>query len=194
MTRALAILVAVATLAALPRVAAAQRAASHDRFPSGPYAARDQNTAPRSPNIILWVRTGLEQRNAPALAPARAPAPMRGPLHLRAAGTLPVRVTWSATDLALAGGFTAVLLIDAGQTRGLARGGWRNWRETNPILGPRPSVGQINTYTAVAGLTVLGAAAVVPARVRPWLLGAALAVETFTVTGTVRRGVAIRLP
>ncbi|HYT71522.1 MAG TPA: hypothetical protein VEK78_09075 [Gemmatimonadales bacterium] len=187
MTRAPAILVAVATLAALPRGAAAQRVSSHDRFPSGPYAARDQNTTPPSPNTLLWVRpAGLEQLSAPL--------PMSRPPHLRAAGTLPVRVTWRATDIALAGGFTAALLIDAGQTRGLARGGWRNWRETNPLLGPRPSVGRINTYTAVAGLAVLGVAAVVPARVRPWLLGAALAVETFTVAGTARRGVAIRLP
>jgi len=34
----------------------------------------------------------------------------------------------------------------------------------------------------------------VPARVRPWLLGVALAVETFTIAGTVRQGVALRFP
>jgi hypothetical protein len=49
----------------------------------------------------------------------------------------------------------------------------------------------VNAYTAVAGLTVLGAAAAVPARLRPWLLGTALAVETVTVAGTVQKGVAI---
>ena len=78
------------------------------------------------------------------------------------------------------------------QTRGLARNGWRDFRETNFILGPNPTVGQLNTYTAIAGLSVLGAAAALPARVRPWLLGAALAVEAFTVAGTAKQGVAIR--
>src|SRR5436190_1570045 len=93
---------------------------------------------------------------------------------------------------ALAGAFTVALLIDAGQTRWLAQGGWRNFRESNPILGSHPTVGQLNTYTAVTGLAVLGAAAALPARVRPWLLGAALAVETFTIAGTTQQGIAIR--
>jgi len=84
------------------------------------------------------------------------------------------------------------LLVDAGQTRWLAKGGWHAFRETNPILGSRPTVGQLNTYTAVSGIAVLGAAAVAPARVRPWLLGAALAVEAFTIAGTTQQGIAIR--
>ena len=96
--------------------------------------------------------------------------------------------------MALAGAFVVALAIDAAQTRGLAQRGWQSYSETNPILGPRPSVGQVNTYTAVAGLSVLGAAAVVPARVRPWLLGAALAVETFTIAGNLRQGIALRFP
>ena len=96
--------------------------------------------------------------------------------------------------MALAGAFVVALAIDAAQTRSIAQGGWQGYREMNPILGPHPSVGQVNTYTAVAGLTVLGAAAVVPARVRPWLLGVALAVETFTIAGTARQGVALRFP
>ncbi len=98
---------------------------------------------------------------------------------------------WSAPHIALASAFSLALWIDAAQTRAaMARG----YRETNPILGPHPSAGQVNTYTALAHLTVLGAAAALPARVRPWLLGAALAVETFTVAGSIREGVAIRLP
>ncbi len=104
---------------------------------------------------------------------------------------MPRRPAWNRSEIALAGAFAAALWIDAAQTRALARGGWRGFRETNPILGPNPTVSQINAYTAVAGLTVLGAAAAVPARMRPWLLGAALAVETVTVAGTVQKGVAI---
>ena len=125
----------------------------------------------------------------PAMAAQRLAPPM---LHLGAA--LPARVSWRTSDVALAGAFVVALAIDAAQTRSIAQGGWQGYREMNPILGPHPSVGQVNTYTAVAALTVLGAAAVVPARVRPWLLGVALAVETFTIAGTVRQGVALRFP
>ena len=108
--------------------------------------------------------------------------------------TLPAapRLSWRQSDVALASAFTVALLIDAAQTRGLARNGWRDFRETNFILGSNPTVGQLNTYTAIAGLSVLGAAAALPARVRPWLLGAALAVEAFTIAGTAKQGVAIR--
>lgn len=109
-------------------------------------------------------------------------------------GSLPARVSWSRTDVVLAGAFTAGLLLDAGQTRGLARDGWEGFREGNPLLGPTPSVGRINAYTAVAGLAVLGAAAIVPPRVRPWVLGAALAVQMVTVSRSVAKGIPIRLP
>ena len=107
------------------------------------------------------------------------------------AGTVPVRVSWRPSDVALAGGFAAALLIDAAQTRRLARGGWRDDRESNPLLGPRPSIGQVNTYTAVVGLTVLGVAAVAPKHARPWVLGVALAVEACTLAAMSRNGVAI---
>lgn len=107
---------------------------------------------------------------------------------------LPARVSWNRSHTALAGAFVVTLLIDAGQTRALARHGWTGFREANPLLGDRPSVGRVNAYTAVAGLTVLGAAAVVPPRVRPWLLGAAIAVQAFTVGTSVRNGLPIRLP
>jgi hypothetical protein len=105
--------------------------------------------------------------------------------------TVPIRVSWGSRDLALGSGFTAALLVDAAQTRRLARGGWAGYRESNPVLGPRPSVGRVNTYTAVVGLTVLGVAAVVPKRARPWVLGAALVVEACTLAAMSRNGVAI---
>jgi hypothetical protein len=111
--------------------------------------------------------------------------------QLELARTVPVRVSWNRRDLALATGFTAALLVDATQTRRLARGGWRDYRETNPVLGPRPSVGRVNTYTAVVGLSVLGAAAVAPKRVRPWVLGIAFAVEACTLAAMSQRGIAI---
>jgi len=112
--------------------------------------------------------------------------------RLKLAGAVPVRLPWSQRDRALAIGFAATLLIDAAQTRRLARGGWRDYHESNFLLGPRPSEGRVNTYTAVAGLTVLGVAAAVPKRTRPWVLGAALAVEACTLGIMSARGVAIK--
>jgi len=111
--------------------------------------------------------------------------------QLELARTVPIRVSWNRRDLALATGFTAALLVDAAQTRRLARTGWRDWRESNPILGPRPSVGRVNTYTAVVGLGVLGIAAAAPKRVRPWVLGVAFAVEACTLAAMSQRGIAI---
>ncbi|HXO85113.1 MAG TPA: hypothetical protein VN803_06280, partial [Gemmatimonadales bacterium] len=106
--------------------------------------------------------------------------------------SVPVRTPWTPRDRALAVGFTAALLIDAAQTRRLARGGWRDFEETNVILGKHPSEGSVNTYTVVAGLAVLGVAAVAPKRVRPWILGAALAVEVAALTAMSRSGVGIK--
>jgi hypothetical protein len=111
--------------------------------------------------------------------------------RLELGGTVRVRVPWRPSEVALAGGFAAALLVDAAQTRRLARSGWRDWRETNPILGPRPSVGRVNTYTAVVGLAVLGVAAAAPKRARPGILGVALAVEVYTLAAMSRAGVAI---
>ena len=107
---------------------------------------------------------------------------------------LPGRVSWNRTHTVLAGAFVVTLLIDAAQTRDLARHGWSGFRETNPLLGHRPSVGRVNSYTAIASMSVLAAAAALPPKVRPWLLGTAIAVEAFTVAGSVQNGLAIRFP
>src|SRR5438132_674342 len=107
---------------------------------------------------------------------------------------LPARVSWTRSHTALASVFAMTLLIDAAQTRELARQGWVGFREANPLLGERPSVGRVNTYTALAGLSVLGAAAALPPRVRPWLLAAAIAVQAFTIHSSMRQGLPIRFP
>lgn len=102
--------------------------------------------------------------------------------------------SWSATDIGLAGGFLAMLWVDAAQTRSLARQNWVGFYETNPILGREPSVGKINTYTAAAAITTLGVAALLPPRARRWWLAGALAVETATVIYTTTEvGVAFRI-
>ncbi len=124
--------------------------------------------------------------------PPRVSAGSSSVAGLQLAGSVPIRLPWSQRDRALAVAFTAALLMDAAQTRRLARGGWHDFYETNPILGPRPSEGRVNTYTAVAGLAVLGVAAAAPKRARPWVLGAALAVEVYALAAMSRQGVAIR--
>jgi hypothetical protein len=102
--------------------------------------------------------------------------------------------SWSAADVGLAGGFLALLWVDACQTRSLARQGWDGFSEANPILGHRPSEGRINTYTAAAAVTTLGIAAALRPRERRWWLGAALAVQAFTVYHTTSRvGVSFRV-
>lgn len=172
MTHTGAVLVAAALLAGLPG-----RTAAQDFSPRSGRYTRNHSGLLRSAPMPL------------TSAAAAAGLPM-----LRLSAAVPTRTLWSASDLTLASAFTVALLIDASQTRGLARRGWRDFRETNPILGPEPSVGRINTYTAISAAAVLGAAVVLPRRVRPWLLGAALAVEAFTIGGTVRQGVAISFP
>jgi hypothetical protein len=166
----------IAALTGVPGQGAAQRALKDHRFWAVPRANAQRAT--------VWRLTG-----------AASATPIEPGVRLTVlSATRPAlpRLSWSQTDVALASAFTVALLVDAGQTRSLARGGWHEFRETNPILGSRPTVGQLNTYTAVAGLSVLGAAAAAPARLRPWLLGAALAVEAFTIAGTAQQGIAIR--
>ena len=102
--------------------------------------------------------------------------------------------SWNAIDVGLASGFVAALWIDAAQTRALARNNWQGFYESNPLLGPRPSEGQINTYTAAAAVTTLGIAAALPPRARRWWLAAALAVEAYTVYSTTAHlGVSLRV-
>lgn len=127
-----------------------------------------------------------------AVWPGRGAAQNAAPL--RVGGSLPLRVSWSRSSIALASAFTASLLMDAGQTRGLARGGWEGFHEGNPLLGRSPSVARVNVYTAVAGLTVLGAAAALPRRVRPWFLGAAFVIEAIAVGRNAQAGITIGFP
>jgi len=99
--------------------------------------------------------------------------------------------SWQASHLALAGAFAVALWIDATQTREAVR---RGYEELNPVLGAHPSVGRVNTYTAMAALYVLGAAAVAPPRLRRWLLCGALAVEAWAIHSNARAGLAVKFP
>lgn len=127
----------------------------------------------------------------------RAPAPagsVRSPRRTVSFATRVAPRSWSTAHVALASAFTVTLLVDAAQTRALARQGWAGFQEGNPLLGPFPSEGRVNSYTGVAGLSVLALAAAAPPRIRSWVLGAALVVEALTVGGNVRNGLPIRFP
>jgi hypothetical protein len=185
-TRGTAFAIAAAALVALPALASAQRA-RRDYSWWGTYADARRPLI-RSATIPTAGRWPDQTGHGAALG-----QPGRGVWHTPPIRLAPPRLAWCRSDLALAGAFTVALWVDAAQTRELARHAWQGYREANPILGPRPTIGQINRYTAVAGLAVLGVAAAVPAHVRRWLLATALAVETFTVVGTVREGIALRV-
>ena len=191
MTRT-AIVLAAAALAGLSTPANAQEAALKSfNFGGTSHVDRLPNPLLTSFSTGVGSVTGLRV-DRQALHVVAVTQPTRLALSTSAITGLPARVSWSQTHTALAGAFVVTLLMDAAQTRDLARRGWPGFREANPLLGDRPSVGQVNTYTAIAGLSVLGAAAALPPKVRPWLLGAAIAVQAFTVAGSVQNGLPIR--
>src|SRR5690348_11475029 len=110
-----------------------------------------------TPNALLGSRTSRTLRaNAPVVderalcVSAAATAPTRVSLSTAYVSQLPAHASWAPSHTALAGAFTISLLIDAAQTRALARQGWNGFREANPLLGHQPSVGRVNGYTALA--------------------------------------------
>lgn len=193
MTRPALVLLHAAALAAAPLRLTAQREA-HDR---ASWTSVADNPSPRravGATILAMPRNPLAPGDDLTTRPAREPVSVRTSLNTASVATRVVPRSWSSTHIALASAFTVALLVDAAQTRSLARQGWPGFQETNPLLGPFPSVGRVNTYTAVAGLSVLAVAAAAPPRVRSWVLGAALVVEALTVGGNVRSGLPLRFP
>lgn len=194
MTRLVVVCLAAVGLAGWSSPAAAQEALKAFSF-GGAGGAGGVSHVDLRPNLFLGsgVRETMALRvDRQALRMTAVNQPARLSFSTATITNIPGRVSWNQTHTALAGAFVVTLLMDAGQTRELARRGWSGFREANPLLGERPSVGQVNTYTAIAGLTVLGAAAALPPKVRPWLLGAAIAVQAFTVAGSVQNGLPIR--
>jgi len=179
------VLLTVGSLAALPRRAPAQQAARRLAEFTLASGARRQYRAVAA--------TLLAMPSQPETPSGVGPLAARVSWSTMGVAALPARRGWTTSHTALASAFAVVLLVDAAQTRDLARRGWPGFREANPLLGPRPSVGQVNTYTALAAAATMTAAAAAPRRLRPWLLGAALAVEAVTVGGSVRNGLPLRI-
>ena len=186
------LLVAIAVGGSLTPLAA-QKASRALGFRAASYVYRTPNP------FVGSVRTRISLSTAPSVDPqvlhvVADGVPARAAWSTEIVTRLPTRLSWTSSHTALASAFLVTLLIDAAQTRQLAREGWVSFRESNPLLGERPSVGRVNSYTALAGLSVLAAAAAAPPRLRPWLLGAAVAVQLFTIQGSVRQGIPIRFP
>ena len=193
MTRIVALLLVVVGLSGVAAPSAAQEALKRFSYGEVPPLDRRPNPFLGSLSASSRARTSLGV-DTQALRGVATTQPVRLALSTGTIADLPGRVSWNQTHTVLASAFLVTLLIDAAQTRELARHGWSGFREANPLLGDRPSVGRVNCYTAIAGLSVLGAAAALPPKVRPWLLGAAIAVQAFTVAGSVQNGLAIRFP
>jgi hypothetical protein len=193
MTRPALVLLQAAALAAAPLRLTAQREA-HD-LASWTSVADDPSLRHAvGATILAMPRNPLAPGDDLTTRPAREPVSVRTAVSTASVATRVVPRSWSSTHIALASAFTVALLVDAAQTRSLARQGWPGFQETNPLLGPFPSVGRVNTYTAVAGLSVLAVAAAAPPRARSWVLGVALVVEALTVGGNVRSGLPLRFP
>ena len=84
------------------------------------------------------------------------------------------------TDYALAGAAVAALAVDWGQTRHIAKNPQR-FAETNPILGPSPSVGKVDAYFVGAIVGTVALAHVLPGDWRQLFLGGVLALELSVV-------------
>ena len=193
MTRIATVLLAAAAVGGWLTPAAAQKTSRIPSLRAASYIYLTPNPflGSLTARVPLSTRPSVDRRALHAVAEAM---PARASWSTEHLTRLPARVSWTPSHTALASAFVVTLLIDAAQTRELARQGWVGYRETNPLLGKRPSIGRVNSYTALAGLSVLGAAAAAPPRLRPWLLGAAVAVQAFTIQGNVRQGLPIRFP
>jgi hypothetical protein len=193
MTRPALVLLQAAALAAAPLGLTAQREAQDPTawtsVASSPWPRRSVDAA-----VLVVPRNALAPGDDLTTRAPAAPVVVRSSWSTASVATHVVPRSWSTPHIALASGFTIALLVDAAQTRALARQGWPGFQEANPLLGPFPSVGRINSYTAIAGLSVLAVAAAAPPRVRSWVLGAALVVEALTVRANVRSGIPLRFP
>jgi len=96
---------------------------------------------------------------------------------------------WSRADVVRESAVMAVSLADWGQTLNIEeRDGCH---EQNPMLGPHPSRGQVNTYFAASLLLHLGIVWALPARFRPAFQYASLGFELGIVGHNARLGLRI---
>ncbi len=193
MTRPALVVLQAAALAAAPLRLAAQREAKDLGLWTTVTGSREARHTVGATVLVMPPQAPAPGDDLTTRAPAQAVS-VRSSWSTASVATRVAPRSWSTAHVALASAFTVTLLVDAAQTRALARQGWAGFQEANPLLGPFPSEGRVNSYTAVAGLSVLALAAAAPPRIRSWVLGAALVVEALTVGGNVRNGLPMRFP
>ena len=88
---------------------------------------------------------------------------------------------WSKQDVARAVGYTALHVLDWGQTLNLARHPER-YEEANTLFGKHPSVGKVNTIMAAELAVYYLAAHHLPAKHRAWFQIVAIGIRS-TVVG-----------
>jgi hypothetical protein len=92
-------------------------------------------------------------------------------------------------NVVLAASATMLLLVDRGQTEYALRDGRGEW---NPIIGPHPSVGRLNTYIAITGLGQLAIGlALNAAGARNFWWGTIAMLEALAVTNSA---VSLKIP
>ncbi|HEX4584804.1 MAG TPA: hypothetical protein VH183_08230 [Burkholderiaceae bacterium] len=96
--------------------------------------------------------------------------------------------SWSNADLMRQGIFTAVEIIDWGQTRYLAKHPDR-YHEINPFLGQHPSVGRVDTLFSVSLVANAGVTWVLPARYRPYWQWGRIGIEAGLIAHNARIGI-----
>lgn len=109
-------------------------------------------------------------------------------LALFCGGACSLRAANTATLVAS----TAALACDWGQTRGVAsaasEGRWTlDYWEENPVMGPRPSTGDVDLYFAAAAALNAAAWVAIPRRYRWIIPSVVLAVQTAAIVQNAHR-------
>lgn len=95
--------------------------------------------------------------------------------------------SWSKQDIVLEVTYQALLAIDWGQSRQIARNP-EQYYEYNPLLGRHPSTTWVNTYFAASALLHLGVTHYLPKKCRPYFQGFTIGVETTSVVNNFSVG------
>lgn len=78
---------------------------------------------------------------------------------------------WTTEQKVWAGVSTALILMDWGQTRYIAKNP-HQFHETNPLMGRHPTMGEVNRHFALSMVANLAVASLLPSKWRtPWLMG-----------------------
>lgn len=97
---------------------------------------------------------------------------------------------WDATDKTLAAIAVTAAVIDWGQTRTIARNP-DTWYERNNLMGPHPTVGEVDKHFAVGIVAGALIAHFLPATARKWFLGGVAAIEIGVVANNHSIGIRV---